>query len=80
MFLKVTRWMKRLCIILNIQQNLNFLFMSFCVHRFKNRPSQFLIQLSQCFSVRNFVFLPFKNQNESLTLNLGGKNSNLAVW
>ena len=64
MFLKVTRWKKRLCIILNIEQNLSFLLLSLCVHLFKNCPSQFLIQLSQCFLVRNSVFFLTKTKTK----------------
>ena len=38
-------WKKFFCIILKIQQNLNFLFLSHCVYLFKNWPSQFLSHL-----------------------------------
>ena len=36
------RWKKRLCIILNIQQNFDFLFLSICAYFLKNCVSQFL--------------------------------------
>ena len=38
-------WKKCFCIVLKIQQNLNFLFLSHCAYLFKNWPSQFLSHL-----------------------------------
>ena len=55
---KVAQWKKHLCIILNRQQNLNFLFLSLCILTLflKTILLSFWVtgsQLSQCFEVKN---------------------------
>ena len=61
--------------------NLNFLFMSLCVYLFKKCPSQFLsnrelVEVVFCNKER----LPYKNQNQSLTLSSLVGKFKFAVW
>ena len=73
LFVKVARWKKRLFIILNIQQNLNFLFLSLCVYLFVNCFWVTGSQPSQCFVVRSSVFFLTKNKTKARSSFLGGK-------
>ena len=66
--IKVAIGKKFLHSILNLTQNLNFLFLSLCVYLFKNCPSQFLSQLSQCFS----LFFLTKTKTKAWLSILGG--------
>ena len=69
------RWKKRLCIILNIQQNFDFLFLSICVYLLSLELSFSVFELlGQCFAVRNSVFfikksLIFRSRQENSKLN-----------
>ena len=61
----------------NVLSLLYFSFLSLCVNIFKDSPSQFLSHwelAEQVFCSEELSFLPYKNQNKSLTLSsLSGK-------
>ena len=73
---------KCLHIILRIQENLNFLFLSLCVYPFKSCSSQFFCHWESgkpAFCREELIFPPFKNQNKSLIFRSECENSNFAV-
>ena len=67
------RWKKHLCIILNIQQNFDFLFLSICAYLLKNCVSQFLSHWAsvlqwetQFSSLKKFLNIRSRQENSKL--------------